>query len=597
MEVLNELASRRQYLFDCKELNSDIKGFKSCWEPSLFQVLEPQTSTFLPVAKPCNSSMSEALSRTGSPNSTLLNEVTVKQDVLYHSDMKKPAAASTVRPLSCHPYIKKCSKRGWTPSTNHFLKKELECLLTESQPLEEIAYLNGLPFVLNHSLVELSRGHVSMGNEVSGVTSPTSIMFKDQLFQNSTSIQSYGDGEPTYLYGDSSSIQSFEGGEIAYPCAKSPVDSTSMSVASSQISTSNRVLGSSEIPYSDSDQLMDLLFDESTMVENVTHTSLEAWFEEPFSSMATLQSYANDGRFINHPKKENAIVDDGEDLSHGYEGSKAAHSQGFLARTECRQGNNSILIAPNEGNEAPADPRIDFEENFVQLHNLVQEGKLFNQGSTSSGCTQFCLPRPMSGPFYGNTIMQKLHATHNACSATLTCAAENNPFSMYSDGRQLNGMHQSESSVKSCSSYVSDGSEVPQASKSVKSEMSINACIGKGANSSNVFGQFDVRFKNDYTEFGLVHLLMAGAEAVARRDMVLASVILVRLKDMVSCSGNTMQRVAAYFVQGLEHQIEGVRRVDNAGNIKSQGDILAAFQILHEIFPYIKFSHFTANQA
>lgn len=109
--------------------------------------------------------------------------------------------------------------------------------------------------------------------------------------------------------------------------------------------------------------------------------------------------------------------------------------------------------------------------------------------------------------------------------------------------------------------------------------------------------QVGIRCEADYSGIRLVHLLIAAAEAVASRDMDLASVILVRLKELVFVSGSTMQRVAACFKDGLQGRIEGGRLIERASNNECYSEILAAFQILHEIFPYIKFGHFTANQA
>eukprot|EP00249_Psilotum_nudum_P020959 c27913_g2_i1 orf=101-2662(-) len=102
----------------------------------------------------------------------------------------------------------------------------------------------------------------------------------------------------------------------------------------------------------------------------------------------------------------------------------------------------------------------------------------------------------------------------------------------------------------------------------------------------------------DYNGIRLIHLLIACAEAVATRDMDLGSVILVRLKELVSRTGSTIQRVAAYFCDGLQCRIEGGGVLDRAiANAEPYRDVLDAFQVLHEISPYIKFGHFSANQA
>ncbi|XP_073047157.1 protein NODULATION SIGNALING PATHWAY 2-like [Primulina eburnea] len=99
----------------------------------------------------------------------------------------------------------------------------------------------------------------------------------------------------------------------------------------------------------------------------------------------------------------------------------------------------------------------------------------------------------------------------------------------------------------------------------------------------------------------LVHLLMAAAEALAGANKCreLARVILIRLKELVSPNaGTNMERLASYFTDALRGLLDGGKGGGHQYKDEHrQTDVLAAFHLLQDMSPYLKFGHFTANQA
>ncbi|KAH7654698.1 Transcription factor GRAS domain-containing protein [Dioscorea alata] len=96
---------------------------------------------------------------------------------------------------------------------------------------------------------------------------------------------------------------------------------------------------------------------------------------------------------------------------------------------------------------------------------------------------------------------------------------------------------------------------------------------------------------------------MAAAEAIAgdKDSRELARVILVRLKELLPVTGGaTIERLAVHFTDALSGLLDagaGRHRDNHHHHNNNNHDMLAAFQLLQDMSPYIKFGHFTANQA
>ncbi|CAN4079073.1 unnamed protein product [Withania somnifera] len=103
----------------------------------------------------------------------------------------------------------------------------------------------------------------------------------------------------------------------------------------------------------------------------------------------------------------------------------------------------------------------------------------------------------------------------------------------------------------------------------------------------------------------LVHLLLACAEAVSKEDYMLARRYLHHLNRVVTPIGDSMQRVASYFTEALSARLAATLATKPCTSVPkpftpfppNSLEILKIYQILYQACPYIKFAHFTANQA
>ncbi|KAG7585989.1 Transcriptional factor DELLA N-terminal [Arabidopsis thaliana x Arabidopsis arenosa] len=92
----------------------------------------------------------------------------------------------------------------------------------------------------------------------------------------------------------------------------------------------------------------------------------------------------------------------------------------------------------------------------------------------------------------------------------------------------------------------------------------------------------------------LVHALLACAEAVQQNNLKLADALVKHVGLLASSQAGAMRKVATYFAEGLARRIYRIYPRDDVA-LSSFSDILQIH--FYESCPYLKFAHFTANQA
>lgn len=95
------------------------------------------------------------------------------------------------------------------------------------------------------------------------------------------------------------------------------------------------------------------------------------------------------------------------------------------------------------------------------------------------------------------------------------------------------------------------------------------------------------------TGIRLVHTLMACAEAVQQDNLKLADALVKHIGILAVSQAGAMRKVATYFAEALARRIYKIYPQDSLDS--SYSDVLQMH--FYESCPYLKFAHFTANQA
>lgn len=102
----------------------------------------------------------------------------------------------------------------------------------------------------------------------------------------------------------------------------------------------------------------------------------------------------------------------------------------------------------------------------------------------------------------------------------------------------------------------------------------------------------------EYKGLRLLHLLTACVEAMSEGAQDLVEVILCRLRQLVSCTGSTMERVAYYLFDALLHSNVNIDSLTHLELDDKTGKehFFGALKLLHVAYPYIRIPHLTANE-
>ncbi|CAI0383559.1 unnamed protein product [Linum tenue] len=98
----------------------------------------------------------------------------------------------------------------------------------------------------------------------------------------------------------------------------------------------------------------------------------------------------------------------------------------------------------------------------------------------------------------------------------------------------------------------------------------------------------------------LKQVLVACAKAVSENDHLIAQWLIDELRHMVSVSGEPIQRLGAYMLEGLVARLSSSgSSICNALRCKepASADLLSYMHILYEVCPYLKFGYMSANGA
>ncbi|OIT05398.1 PREDICTED: scarecrow-like protein 13 [Nicotiana attenuata] len=235
------------------------------------------------------------------------------------------------------------------------------------------------------------------------------------------------------------------------------------------------------------------------------------------------------------------------------------------------------------------------------------DNNIYNDSSSSG--TQFSFQTQNEQVFTLDSLPATDYAIYDA-APSVSISSNRSPFSPQCSQSYISDPHHSfdntcGSPVSGCSG-VDDGNGTKHVLRELKNKLlgpesniddssscSFNGVISKPSSLIKWNQVLDIASRLD-----LKDLLVACAEAVAEADISSAEGLMNVLEQRVSVSGEPMQRLSAYMLEGLR------ARLLSSGstiykklkcNEPTSSDLLSYMQVLYHICPYYKFAYMSAN--
>lgn len=247
----------------------------------------------------------------------------------------------------------------------------------------------------------------------------------------------------------------------------------------------------------------------------------------------------------------------------------------------------------------------------LQPYCLSEIQILDNNECPSNGIQQTHLSFGTYNEQYFTLESAPVTAGYNVCDSSPSAgsiSSNRSPFSPQGSQSYLSDPHHSPDNASgspiSGSSGVDDGNELRHKLRELELSLlgpesdttdSCNCSFSSGAHQAGSIARWKVEM---IPRLDLKQVLVACAEAVSENDMSRTADLMGVLEQMVSVSGEPIQRLGAYMLEGLRARLElSGSCIYKALKCKEPTgpELLSYMHILYQICPYYKFAYMSAN--